>query len=68
MLNYAVYDWHVILNLIIIMTCAIGVPSWITCYNYEERFAVFQLQTTFLIVVTKQQSMAGRAMADCATR
>ena len=44
----AVYDRHVILNFIAIITCTTGVRFWATCYNSEERFAVFfNLKTTF---------------------
>ena len=44
----AVYDRHVILNFIAIITCTTGVRFWATCYNSEERFAVFfNFKTTF---------------------
>ena len=35
--------------------CTTGVRFWATCYDSEERLAVFSnFKTTFLIVVTKQ--------------
>ena len=64
----AVYDQHVILNFIAIITCKL-------VYDFGSRVTILKSvlrssstsKQRFFIVVTKQRSMAGRAIADCAT-